>query len=74
MRKLFTLLMHSLIGLFVAMGIVLVGIFPYRPNGPLGWFVLTIVAIPFVLGLQYLGTYGLENRFIRSVGGLEESC
>ena len=68
MRKRMTLIMQSLVGLVVAIGIVIIGIYPHRPNGPLGWVVLTAAAIPVVLGLQYLGTRGLENRFMSGLG------
>jgi hypothetical protein len=43
---------HTLIIWQVAVCIILIGIFPYRPNS---WVLLIFLALPCVLGLEYVG-------------------
>lgn len=52
--------------------VILVGIYPYRPNSVLGWLVLYLASLPIALLFEVLGDKLLNNkatRKLRSSGG-----
>jgi hypothetical protein len=55
---------HTVFACLVAMGIVLVIIYPYRPMTGTGWLLLALLALPFVLGLEDVGTHGLKHAWM----------
>lgn len=67
-RSKLAVMWHMAIALFAAVSIVLVLIYPHRPDDLVGWFVLAAVAIPVVLGLQYIGQCAFESRFMSRLG------
>jgi hypothetical protein len=60
----------TLVGIGMCVGFVLFALYPHRPKDILGWVVLTLVAVPVVLGLELLGTGLLENRLVARMGRL----
>jgi len=59
----------------VALGLVLVagffmlvGIYPYRPNSTLSWFILFVLALPVILVLEYGGKKLLSPSFVSRLG------
>lgn len=68
MKKSIRLGFHTLIGWLVAVGIVLISIFPYRPATAVSWFLLAFIALPLVLSLQYVGEKALDNSWMASTG------
>lgn len=68
MRTLFVSTLQTFAGLVVAMGIILVAIYPHRPDSAVGWLMLALVAIPVVLGLQFIGAFALQNRIMERLG------
>jgi hypothetical protein len=67
-RNKLTAMWHIAIALFVAVSIVLILIYPHRPDGMAGWLVLVAVAMPVVLGLQYIGQAAFESRLMSRLG------
>jgi len=51
------------LSVFCAIGI-LIGVYPYRPNSPLGWVALFLIGPPFVLIGEWLGDLALGNQFV----------
>ncbi len=49
-------------------GVILLGIYPYRPNDLLGWVVLLLISVPVVLFYEVLGKKLLENKRVNSAG------
>jgi hypothetical protein len=47
---------------------VLVGVYPYRPNSTLGWFVLFALALPVVLLFEFGGEKLLKPNFVSRLG------
>ena len=70
MRKASSMIWHVLIGVMVCAGLILIAIYPHRPSGAIGWTVLTLVAVPVVLGLEFIGTSTLQNRIVARMGRL----
>lgn len=62
------MIIHTLIAWIVAVGIVLVSIFPYRPDTLLNWCLLCLLALPLVLCLELFGTRALNNSWMASRG------
>ena len=52
----------------VAVGVVLAGIYPYRPDTLLGWIVLVGLALPLILVLEYGGEKILNPEFAAHLG------
>jgi hypothetical protein len=48
--------------------VVLAGIYPYRPNSALAWFVFCVAAVPVAFALEYTGTRVLNFGFIARLG------
>jgi uncharacterized membrane protein SirB2 len=65
-KKYPTLVIVSLI----CSGVILLGIYPYRPNDLLGWVVLLLISVPVVLFYEVLGKKLLENKRLNSAGRL----
>jgi hypothetical protein len=68
MTKRMMSMLYFLVGIVVATVLLLLAVYPYRPNTPLGWTLLAAVAIPVVLGLEYVGTRSLDNRYMNRLG------
>jgi membrane protease YdiL (CAAX protease family) len=59
----------SILGLaVVCSGMILVGIYPYRPNTLAGWLVLYAVSVPLVIVHEILGKKLLQNRVVSRLG------
>ena len=56
------------IAVLICFGVILLGIYPYRPNNLLGWVVLLLLSIPVVAIYELIGTKLHENRELNSVG------
>lgn len=54
----------------VCSGVILLGIYPYRPNDLLGWVVLLLLAVPVVLFYEFLGKRLFENKKVNNSGTL----
>ncbi len=50
------------------MGLILLGIYPYRPNSVIGWAILYIVSLPIVLLIEYVGMKVFEKSDERGLG------
>lgn len=57
-----------LVAIAICVGLILIGIYPYRPNGLIGWIVLFLIAVPIVLSLEFIGRNALENKFVANMG------
>lgn len=47
--------------------VILVGIYPYRPNSFLGWSLLYLVSVPIVFLFEVLGERLLDNKATRKL-------
>lgn len=57
------------IGLVLVAGFfLLAGIYPYRPNSTIGWFILFVLALPVTLVLEYGGEKLLNPGFVSHLG------
>lgn len=57
---------------FICLAVILLGIYPYRPNSFLGWSLLYLASVPIVFLFGVLGDKLLDNkatRKLRSSGG-----
>ncbi len=57
---------------FICSAVILLGIYPYRPNSLSGWAVLYLASLPIVFLFEVLGDKLLDNkatRKLRSSGG-----
>lgn len=70
MRKGFLTMWQILVGVTICLGLILVAIYPHRPSGVIGWAVLTLVAVPIVLGLEFIGASALQNGIVARMGKL----
>ena len=50
------------------MGIILIGIYPYRPNSAIGWCVFYLLSLPIVIVFEVLGDSTLGNKYISRSG------
>jgi len=48
--------------------IILGAIYPYRPEGTIGWVALFLIAIPVCFCLEFIGKGMLENEFVGRFG------
>ena len=46
------------------MGIILLVIYPYRPNSILSWIVLYLVSFPIVISLEFIGMKLFGNKYV----------
>lgn len=45
-------------------GVILLAIYPYRPNSIWSWIVLILVSFPIVISLEMLGSKLLGNKYV----------
>ena len=57
------ILIIPIVALFCT-GMILLGIYPYRPNSILSWVVLYLLSFPIVIILEYAGGKLLGNKYI----------
>lgn len=70
MGKFIWIVIGALIGIPICVGLILIAIYPHRPNDVLGWIVLILFAAPVVFGLEFIGTNLLENKVAGRMGRL----
>jgi tetrahydromethanopterin S-methyltransferase subunit G len=69
MRRSISIIAGIAVGIVViCVGLILVEIYPYRPSGVLGWVLLILIAVPVVLGLEFIGEKLLQNRIVTKMG------
>ena len=49
---------------FFCVGMVLLGIYPYRPNSILSWVVLFLLAFPIVISFEFIGGKLFGNKYV----------
>ena len=54
-----------LIGVLLCTLIILLAVYPYRPNNIFIWIILFIGSLPIVLLLEYMGEILFDNRIMR---------
>ncbi len=47
---------------------ILVGMYPYHPNGYVGWLVLYVVSLPLVIILEILGDKLFNQKILNNIG------
>jgi uncharacterized membrane protein SirB2 len=52
----------------ICSGMILLGMYPYRPNTLFGWLTLYIISVPLVIVYEVLGTKLLQNRVVNRLG------
>jgi len=52
----------------ICSGMILFGMYPYRPNTLFGWLTLYIISVPLVIVYEVLGTKLLQNRVVNRFG------
>lgn len=58
-----------LVGLSIfCSGLILLGIYPYRPNTLLGWSALFLISMPLVICYEYLGDKLLSTKLLENSG------
>jgi hypothetical protein len=60
----------ALIGIPICVGLILIAIYPHRPNDLFGWTALILLAAPIVFGLEFIGTSLLQNKIVARMGRL----
>ena len=45
-------------------GMILLAIYPYRPNSILSWVVLFLLSLPIVIGFEVIGEKSLGDKYI----------
>jgi hypothetical protein len=71
MRKGISLIGGILVGVAISVGLVLIAIYPHRPRDIIDWGILISIAVPVVLGLEFIGTkILLQNAIVVRMGRL----